>query len=30
MMPQVIADLKGSWFGLLRWLGMSETAEASP
>ncbi len=26
MVPQVIADLKGRWFGLLRWLGMSETS----
>lgn len=25
MTEQVIADLKGRWFGLLRWLGMSET-----
>ena len=26
MVPQVIADLRGRWFGLLRWLGMSETS----
>ncbi len=26
MTQQVIADLKGRWFGLLRWLGMSETS----
>lgn len=25
MTQQVIADLKGRWFGLLRWMGMSET-----
>lgn len=25
MIPQLISDLKGRWFGLLRWLGMSET-----
>ncbi|MGD6811054.1 MAG: hypothetical protein ACQCN3_15275 [Candidatus Bathyarchaeia archaeon] len=26
MTQQVIDDLKGRWFGLLRWLGMSETS----
>jgi DNA-binding transcriptional ArsR family regulator len=26
MTQQLIADLKGRWFGLLRWLGMSESS----
>jgi DNA-binding transcriptional ArsR family regulator len=27
MTPQLIFELKGRWFGLLRWLGMSENKE---
>jgi hypothetical protein len=25
--PQMISDLRGKWFGLLRWLGLAESAE---
>jgi DNA-binding transcriptional regulator YhcF (GntR family) len=27
MTPQLIAELKGRWFGLLRWLGISENTQ---
>jgi DNA-binding transcriptional regulator YhcF (GntR family) len=27
MTPQLIAELKGRWFGLLRWLGISESSQ---
>lgn len=26
--PQLISDLRGRWFGVLRWLGLGENAEA--
>ena len=27
--PQMISDLRGKWFGLLRWLGLAEGAEGT-